>query len=158
MVNNVSSVGSTTIMMRSNEMKGPPPPPKDKDTFLVGDTDGDGVLSASELAALTEGTENSTVSSMNVEAASLSYDVNKDGNLSGQELLERLNSNNGLSSLDMTMSKNDESAMMPLPSSSSEQVFAAYGKNNGNDHIAQRVELYENSDVGGGYIPIDVIS
>lgn len=92
MVNNVSSVGSSIIMMRSGEMKGPPPPPKHKDTFLVGDTDGDGVLSTSELANLTESTEGSTVNSMNVEDAISSYDVNKDGDLSGQELLERLNS------------------------------------------------------------------
>ena len=157
MVNNVSSVGNSMTMMRSGEMKGPPPPPKTQETFLVGDTDGDGVLSASELAALTEETEGSTVNSMNVEDAISSNDVNKDGYLSGQELLESLNSN-GLSSPDMTMSKNDESAMMPPPPSSSEQTLAVYGKNNGNDQIAERVELLENSDAGGGYTPIDVTS
>lgn len=157
MVNNVSSVGSSMTMMRSGEMKGPPPPPKTQETFLVGDTDGDGVLSASELAALAEGTEDSTVNSMNVGGAVSSYDVNKDEDLSGQELLERLNSS-GLSSPDMTMSKNGESAMMPPPPPSSEQTLAAYGKNNGNDQIAERVELLENSDAGGGYTPIDVTS
>jgi len=157
MVNNVSSVGNSMTMMRSGEMKGPPPPPKTQETFLVGDTDGDGVLSASELAALTEGTEDSTVNSMNVEGAISSNDVNKDGYLSGQELLESLASNS-LSSPDMTMSKNDESAMMPPPPPSSEQALAAYGKNNGNDQITQRVELLENSDAGGGYTPIDVTS
>lgn len=157
MINNVSSVGSSIIMMRSSEMKGPPPAPNIKDTFLVGDTDGDGVLSASELAALTEGTEDSTVNSMNVVDAISSYDVNKHGDLSGQELLERLNSN-GLSSPDMTMSKNGDSAMMPPPPPSSEQALAAYEKNNGNYQIAQRVELLENSDTGGGYTPIDVTS
>ena len=154
MVNNVSSVGNSMTMMRSGEIKGPPPSPKTQETFLVGDTDGDGVLSASELAALTE---DSTVSSINVEDAVSSYDVNGDGDLSGQELLERLNSN-GLSSPDMTMSKNGESAMMPPPPPSPEQTLAAYGKNNGNDQIAQRVELFENSDAAGGYTSVDVTS
>ncbi len=157
MVNNVSSVGSSMTMMRSGEMKGPPPSPKNQETFLVGDTDGDGVLSASELAALDEGTGDSTVNSINVEDAISSYDVNKGGDLSGQELLERLNSN-GLSSPDMTMSKNGESAMIPPPPPSSEQALAAYGENNGNDQIAQRVELLGNSEAGDGYTPIDVAS
>ena len=157
MVNNVSSVGSSITMMRSSEMKGPSPPPTNIDTFIVGDTDGDGVLSASELAALNESTEDSTVNSMNFEDAISSYDVNKDGGLSGQELLERLNSN-GFSSPDMAISKNGESVMMPPPPPSSEQALAAYGKNDGNDQRAQRVELLENSDAGGGYTPIDVTS
>ncbi len=157
MVNNVSSVGSSMTMMRSGEIKGPPPSPKTQETFLVGDTDGDGVLSASELAALTEGTEDSTVNSMNVEDAISSYGVNRDGGLSGQELLERLNSD-GLSTPDMTMNKNGESAMMPPPPPSSEQTLAAYEKNNGNDQIAQRVELLGNSDAAGSYTPIDVSS
>ncbi len=153
MVNNVSSVGSSITMMHNREMKGPPPPPKNTDTFLVGDTNGDGVLSASELAALAEG----TVNSIHVEESATSTGVNKDGDLSGQELLERLNSN-GLSSQDLTMSKNSESATIPPPPPSSEQTLAAYKKNNGNDQIAQRVELVKNSDAGAGYTPIDVTS
>ena len=115
------------------------------------------MLTASELAALTEGTEDSSVNSINIEDAISSSGVNKDGDLSGQDLLERLNGN-GVSSPDMTMRKNGESAMMPPPPPSSEQTLAAYGKNNGNEQIAQRVELLKNSDAGGDYTPIDVTS
>ena len=155
MVNSVSSMGGSMAMLRSSGMQGPPPP-KGTDIFLVGDTNGDGVLSASEIIALTEGTEEGTVNSINVEDALSSYDANQDGGLSGEELLEMLH-NNGFPPPDMTMGETGESAMRSPPPSS-EQALAAYEQNKGEDQTTQLFELLQNSDAKGGHTPIDVTS
>ena len=155
MVNNVSSMGGSMAMLRNSGIKGPPPP-KSTDTFLVGDTNGDGVLSASEIAALTEGTEEGSVNSINVEDALSSYDANQDGGLSGEELLEMLQ-NNGSTPPDMAMDETDDSAMMSPPPSS-EQALAAYEQNKGEDQPTQLFELLQNGDAKGDYTPIDVTS
>lgn len=155
MVNSVSSMGGSMAMLRSSGMQGPPPP-KGTDIFLVGDTNGDGVLSASEITALTGGTEEGTVNSINVEDALSSYDANQDGGLSGEEFLEMLQ-NNGFAPPDMTMGETGESAMRPPPPSS-EQALAAYEQNKGEDQITQLFELLQNSDAKGGYTSIDVTS
>jgi Ca2+-binding EF-hand superfamily protein len=132
------------------------PPPKGTDIFLVGDTNGDGVLSASEITALTGGTEEGTVNSINVEDALSSYDANQDGGLSGEELLE-MPHNNGFAPPDMTMGETGESAMKPPPPSS-EQALAAYEQNKGEDLTTQLFELLQNSDAQGGHASIDVTS
>lgn len=155
MVNSVNSMGGSMAMLRSSGMQGPPPP-KGTDIFLVGDTNGDGVLSASEIIALTEGTEEGTANSINVEDAPSSYDANQDGGLSGEELLEMLH-NNGFPPPDMTMGETGESAMRSTPPSS-EQALAAYEQNTGEDQTTQFFELLQNSDAKGGHTPIDVTS
>lgn len=155
MVNSVSSMGGSMAMPRSSGMQGPPPS-KATDTFLVGDTNGDGVLSASEIAALTEGTEEGTVNSSNVEDTPSSYAANQDGGLSSEELLEMLQ-NNGFTPPDMAMGETGESAMGEPPPSS-EQALAAYEQNKGEDQQTQLFELLQNGDAKGDYTPIDVTS
>lgn len=156
MVHSVSSMGGSMAMLRSSGMQGPPPP-KGTNIFLVGDTNGDGVLSASEITALTEGTGEGAVNSINVEDTPSSYDANQDGGLSREELLEMLQ-NNGFTPPDMTMmGETGESAMRPPPPSS-EQALSAYEQNKGEDQTTQLFELLQNSDAQGGYTPIDVTS
>ncbi|MBU0946069.1 MAG: hypothetical protein KJ804_16155 [Proteobacteria bacterium] len=155
MVNSVSSTGGSMAMLRSSGTQGPPPP-KGTDSFLVGDTNGDGVLSASEIAALTEGTEEGTVQSINVEDTPSSYAANQAGGLSGQELLEMLQNTSSIPP-DMAMGETGESAMGPPPPSS-EKALVAYEQNKGEDQTTQLFELLQNSDAKGGYIPIDVTS
>lgn len=151
MVSSVSSMGGSMAMLRSSIMQGPPPQ-KGTDIILIGDTNGDGVLSASEITALTEG----TVNSINGEDALSSYDVNQDGGLSGEELLEMLQ-NNGFAPPDMMMGEPGESTMRPPPPSSA-QALAAYEQNKGEDQTTQLFELLQDSDTKGGYTPLDVTS
>ena len=59
MISGISSMGNTIQMMRSSGMQGAPPP-KGQDVFQVADSDGDGLVSKTELKVVTEGIEEIT--------------------------------------------------------------------------------------------------
>lgn len=149
MVGNVSSMSNSAAMMRGSGMQGPPPPPKDNDVFQVGDSNGDGLISADELTAITEGVAEVTGNSIDVESALSSYDANSDGGLSGEELLEML-TQQGFSM--------PEQMPPPPPPQSAEQAAAAYGKNSGDDQISKLLELLQSGDSEEEYTSVNVVS
>ncbi len=149
MVGNVSSMSNSAAMMRGSGMQGPPPPPKGNDVFQVGDSNGDGIISADELTAITEGVAEVTGNSIDVESALSSYDANSDGGLSGEELLEML-TQQGFSV--------PEQMPPPPPPQSAEQAAAAYGQNSGDDQISQLLELLQSGDSEEEYTSVNVVS
>lgn len=149
MVDSVSSMSNSAAMMRGGGMQGPPPPPKDDDVFQVGDSDGDGIISADELTAITEGITEVTGNTIDVESALSSYDANSDGGLSGEELLEML-TQQGFSVT--------EQMPPPPPPPSAEQAAAAYGQNSGDDQISQLLELLQSGGSEEEYTSVNVVS
>ena len=161
MLSSVSNSSSAMSMMSTNALQRHPPS-QGQDAFKLSDTDGDGLVSKSELETLASGIEEVTGSSINVDDAISSFDANQDGGLSGEELLEMLTSM-GFSPPEMTASEDGESSAMappPPPPPSSEQASSAYSENTGDDMLAQLIELLEsqeNSDTNT-YSPINVTS
>lgn len=144
MVNSISSAASSVGTMRSADLKGPPPP-RNKDVFQVGDTDGDGLISAAELTALIESIEEATGNSMEIDGVLNSYDTDQNGGLSGEELLEMLKSK-GLAPPEM----------MSPSQPSTESALAAYEKNSGESQIAELLELLTNSDPESDRTSVDI--
>lgn len=153
MINSVSSMASSMQMIRNNGQQGPPRGSEGKDLFRVGDTDGDGLVSASELAILTESSELEG-SSINVDEAIVAYDANQDGGLSGEELFEML-SNSGFAPPEL--SSGEQSGNQPPPPPP-EQVSATYSQNSGEDQIAKLLELLQSSDSENKYSSINITS
>lgn len=147
MVGNVSSMSSSVAMTR----QGPPPPPKGNDVFKVGDSNEDGVVSASELTAITEGIEEVTGNSIDVESALSNYDADQDGGLNGEEMLEMLTQQG------FSMPEQMEGPPPPPPQSA-DQALAAYGQNSGDDQITELLELLQSSDSEEEYVSVNVVS
>lgn len=157
MINSVvSGMGDSMAMMPNSGMKGPPPP-KDMDVFQASDSDGDGILSISELSTLVEGIEKITGNSINVDDAMSSYDSDQDGGLSGEELLQMM-TDSGFAPPEMYGAEGSENGMMPPPPPPTEQALAVYGQNSGDNQIAQLLELLQNGEDEEEYTPLNVTS
>ncbi len=163
MINSISNMGNS-MMMPNNPMMRPPPPPEDQNVFQVADTNGDGVVSEVELQALTEGVEEVTGTTINAEEALTSFDVNQDGGLSGEELLDMMTSQS-LAPPHMTGGEGSDFDMKPPPPPM-EQVLSAYEQNSNTDQIAQLIELLQNNNsderydliIRRAYVAMDIIS
>lgn len=139
MVSSISSSMNSAAMMNNSTM---PRPPEGKNAFTVSDTDGNGVVSASELETLAKGIEEVTGTTINVEDALSSFDTNSDNGLSGEELLEMLSSM-GFSPPEMQGDQGD--GPPPPPPPSSEEAISAYSQNSGNDLMTQLLDALDNS-------------
>lgn len=139
MVSSISSSMNSAAMMNNSTM---PRPPEGKNAFTVSDTDGNGVVSASELETLVKGIEEVTGTTINVEDALSSFDTNSDNGLSGEELLEMLSSM-GFSPPEMQGDQGD--GPPPPPPPSSEEAISAYSQNSGNDLMTQLLDALDNS-------------
>ncbi len=146
-------MASSMPMMRSSGIHGPPP--KDRDVFQLADSDGDALVSQTELGAVAEGIEEITGTTINVDEALSNFDVNQDGGLSGEELLQMMTSY-GFAPPEMGAGDQRDSAMKPPPPV--EQALSVYGQNSGDDTVAQLLELLQNQDSDEGYTSIDVSS
>ncbi len=141
MVSSVSSMTSTVSMMRSSGMQRQPPP-QDKDVFQIADSDGNGVVSGTELETLVKGIEEVTGNSIDQETLS-SFDADGDGGLNGEELLGLMQSN-GFSGPEMLEFEGEEQGVRPPPPPpSSEQALSAYAENSGDDMIAQLMDIVQ---------------
>lgn len=149
MVNSISGMGGSQAMMHG------PPPPRDKDVFQMADSDGDGVVSQSELETLVEKINEVSGNSINVEESLSTFDSNQDGGLSGEELLEMMSSY-GFAPPDIGGGGEGGSGMQPPPVPS-EQALAAYGQAGSEDQIATLLELLRD-DGDEEYVQIDVTS
>ncbi len=131
-------------MMRSSQMQRQP---QGKDAFQLSDTDGNGLVSSTELETLASGIAKVTGSTINVDEALSSYDADQDGGLSGEELLQML-SGMGFSPPEMAAGEDGKSSKMPPPPPppSSEQVTSAYSQNSGDDMLAQLMDLLQNQE------------
>ena len=159
MISSISSSSSNTMsMMRSSAMQRQP---QGKDAFQLSDTDGNGLVSSTELETLASGIEKVTGSTMNVDDALSSYDADQDGGLNGEELLQMM-TGMGFSPPEMAASEDGKSSAMPPPPPppSSEQATSAYSQNSGDDMLAQLLDLLqsqENTDTST-YSSINVTS
>lgn len=138
MISGISSMNTTTMTMQSNKPHRPPPPPE-KDVFQVADTDGDGVVSSSELSTVVEAINETTGSTINVDEAIASYDLEQDGGLSGEELLAMLTDNGFGSPAGMP---GEAEAQQPP---STEQALASYRENAGEDMLMELLNTMQNS-------------
>ncbi|MFH1215505.1 MAG: hypothetical protein V1706_03285 [Pseudomonadota bacterium] len=155
MINSISNMSSSMLMMPSSGMKGPPPP-RDQDVFQVADTNADGVVSLSELEVLTAGIEEVTGTTINADEALSSFDANQDGGLSGEELLLMMTSN-GLAPPNMTGGEGTDFGMKPPPPPRG-QAVSAYEQSSNYDQIAQLIELLQSKYSDEEYVPINVMS
>lgn len=155
MMNAISSMGSYQMMASGS--KGPPPP-KDQDVFQLSDSDGDGMVSATELESLTQKIEEVTGESIDVENALASFDTDTNGGLSGEELLEMLGSY-GFTPPEMQGGGLEgEQAMQPPPPPPVEQALNSYSSNSGDDALSTLLELLGSSDAEESYSSIDISS
>ncbi len=159
MISSISSSSSTMSMMRNSAMQRSP---QGKDAFQLSDTDGNGLVSKSELATLASGISKVTGSSINVDDALSSNDADQDGSLSGEELLQML-TGMGFSPPEMTAGEGEESSSMPPPPPPppKDQAISAYSKNSGEDDtLAQLLDLLQNLENTGTstYSSVDVTS
>lgn len=149
MISSISSSSSTMSMMRSSAMQRSPS--QGKDAFQLSDTDGDGLVSKSELETLTAKISEVTGSSINVDDALSSNDTDQDGSLSGEELLQML-TGMGFSPSEMTASEGEDSSSKPPPPPPppKDQAISAYSNNSGDDDtLSQLLELLQNQESTG---------
>lgn len=140
MIDGIGSTSSTMNMMHSGPMERHQPP-RGKDVFQMTDKDGDGLVSRSELETLAKGIEEITGTDIDVDAALSNFDADEDGALSGEELKGFMESN-GFAPPGMFQDDKGEALRMPPPPPpSSEQALSAYGKNSGEDQMAQLIAL-----------------
>jgi Ca2+-binding EF-hand superfamily protein len=145
MISSISSSSNTMSMMRSSAMQRQP---QGKDAFQLSDTDGNGLVSSTELKTLAAGIEKITGSTISVDDALSSYDADQDGGLNGEELLQMM-TGMGFSPPEMATSEEGQSSKMPPPPPpppSSEQVTSAYSQNSGDDMLAQLMDLLQNQE------------
>ena len=140
MINSVS-MNSMSMMGTSGAQR--QPPSTDKTVFDAADTNMDGLVSSSELEALTAGIEEISGNSLDVEATLSTYDADGNGGLSGEELFG-LMSSQGFNPSGMIDREEGESGMMPPPPPPPKQVSSAYQANS-DDNISQLIELLNGS-------------
>jgi len=139
MISGISSMGNTMQMMRSSGMQGTPPP-KGQDVFQVADSNGDGLVSKSELQVVTKGIEKITGNTINVDETLNSFDANQDGGLSGEEMLQMLTSQ-GFAPPSMTSGEGASGMKPPPPPPPSQgQEVSLVGDTNG-DGVLSLAEL-----------------
>ena len=148
MINGVSNSFSSMSMTGPRNIQKPPPPPPDKDVFKAADSDGNGSVSAAELKTLLEGIDEVSGESSSVEDAIQSYDTDKDGSLSREELLGLLT---------------DSGFPLPGPPASEKglggikEAVASYAQNTGHDAIIELLEIVRRGkDESETYTSLDV--
>jgi len=157
MINSIDSMSSTMSMMRSGPMERRQPPP-DKDVFQVADTNGDGLVSGSELETLAEGIEEITGTTIDLDEALSSFDTDQDGALSGEELKGLMDSL-GFAPPAMFGNATGETVGMEPLQPSYEQALSAYAQNTGDDRIEQLMEFLKAQNGDDGEVSlIDITS
>lgn len=124
MVSSISSSMNSAAMMSNSSMSRPP---EGKNAFTVSDSNGDGVVSGTELDALAAGLSEATGTTVTTDDFS-SFDSDSDG-LSGEEMFDMLSSM-GFSPAEAEGGKQGNGPPPPPPPDSSE-VISAYSQNSG---------------------------
>ncbi|MGL1930621.1 MAG: hypothetical protein OCC45_02545 [Desulfotalea sp.] len=161
MINSVSNMASSMTMRNTGSQK--PPPPDGENLFEIGDTDSDGLISASELSSLTKSNALEG-NSIDTDNAIATYDIDQDGGLSGEELFEMLSSI-GFAPPEMTASSEESSTSAeqsmrpPPPPPPAEQVSATYDQYRTDDNeLSALLELLQNDDGENQYSSINITS
>lgn len=150
MINSINSMNSAG-MMRGNAMQHNGPPPG-KDAFKVADSDGDGLVSSTELEAVVAGISEVTGNAIDAEATLATYDANQDGGLSGEEMLAMLQ-DNGFGP------PQEAGEGPPPPPPPTEQALSSYAENSGDDMISKLISILQGSeDESGTGSPLDLLA
>jgi hypothetical protein len=139
MINSISST-SSAMMMRSNSTQQHPPPPG-KDAFKVADSDGDGLVSSTELESVVAGIAEITGTTLSAEDTLSNYDADQDGGLSGEEMLALLTDNGFVP----PQGVGDETGGPPPPPSAA-QALSSYSQNSGEELITQLIDILLSSE------------
>ena len=157
-----SSMASSMQMTQSSKTQGSSP--KDGNVFQVSDSDGDGLVSSTELETLVAGMEEVTGNTISVDDAIATYDANQDGGLSGEELFEML-SGSGFAPVEMAQGSETgeageagQAGPPPPPPASFDEALSAYGENSDSDQISELLSLLQGSDSEEQYSSIDITS
>lgn len=149
----INSIGSSanSLMTQNGGMRRPPPP--QEDVFQLTDDDGNGSVSADELTTLANSIQEVSGTIVDVGEALSNYDLNKDGELSGEELFEMMK---GYGFAPPEPGMDVPTAHLEPPSV--EQAHAAYEQNSGTNQIAQLIELLTKGEEENGYTAINTQS
>ena len=140
MINSISSTNSA-MMMRVNSTQQQPPPPPGKDAFKVADSDQDGLVSSTELEAVISGMSETGSVDLNAETAITTYDLDEDGGLSGEEMMNLLAD----SGFGPPQGINGDSDVPPPPPPSMDQALSSYSENSGDDLLSQLITMLQDS-------------
>lgn len=116
---------NSAAMMSNSSMSRPP---EGKNAFTVSDSNGDGVVSGTELDALAAGLSEATGTTVTTDDFS-SFDSDSDG-LSGEEMFDMLSSM-GFSPAEAEGGKQGNGPPPPPPPPDSSEVISAYSQNSG---------------------------
>ncbi|GAU09886.1 EF-hand domain-containing protein [Desulfoplanes formicivorans] len=156
MISSIGSTSSMTTMYGTSAMgRQQPPPPPDQDVFQVSDSDGDGLVSESELETLTQALEETTGTSIDTEDALASFDSDEDGALSGQELKGMMDSF-GLAPSGRVDNETDTIMNMQSAQVSTATALSAYTTNAEDDQISQLMDILTGATSSQSVFGIDV--
>lgn len=153
MVNQISGAGNMMSTMQNQLMNRQPPPPV-KDTFQVADTNQDGVVSKEELEAVASAVAELTETDISQENMLADFDMDSNGGVSGEELLQMLSSYN----IAMLSNYHIPSSEIVAVTENSEVMKPASARNSRDNSTANLVELFNKGtdDSSGNVTPINV--
>lgn len=140
MMTSISSSMGSAMMMRSSGAQQQPPP--GKDAFKVADSDGDGLVTSSELTSVLDGIAETTGTTLDIDKTLETYDLNQDGGLSGEEMFALMKDNDLGPPLGM---EGEGAGPPPPPPPSTEQAIASYEQNSGESLLSQLIDYLDSS-------------
>jgi Ca2+-binding EF-hand superfamily protein len=155
MISSIDSTSSMSTMFGTSAMGQQPPPPPDQDAFQISDTDGDGLVSESELETLTQSLAETTGTSVDTEEALTSFDTDEDGSLSGEELKSLMDSY-GFAPSAMVNPETGETLNMESSQISTDAAISAYTQATTIDQSSQLLETLFSQNSNEAISSLDV--
>lgn len=157
MISSIDSTSSMSTMFGTSAMGQQPPPPPDQDAFQISDTDGDGLVSETELDTLAQSLAETTGTSVDTDEALASFDTDEDGFLNGEELKGLMDSY-GLASSAMVDPETGETLNMESSQISTDAAISAYTQATTIDQSSLLLEtlLSQNSSQAASSLDVNV--
>ena len=157
MISSIDSTSSMSTMFGTSAMGQQPPPPPGQDVFQISDTDGDGLVSETELDTLTQSLAETTGTTIDTDEALASFDTDEDGSLSGEELKSLMDSY-GFAPSAMVSPETGETLNMESSLISADAAISAYTQATTLDQSSQLLEtlLSQNSSQAVSSLDVNV--
>jgi hypothetical protein len=157
MISSIDSTSSMSTMFGTSAMGQQPPPSPDQDAFQISDTDGDGLVSETELDTLAQSLAETTGTSVDTDEALASFDTDEDGFLNGEELKGLMDSY-GLASSAMVDPETGETLNMESSQISTDAAISAYTQATTIDQSSLLLEtlLSQNSSQAASSLDVNV--